>query len=120
MAVTAAIRQESCSRQLMGPFIMQGDTGLFLDMQLIAEDDIQVAILPIGDNFTMGPADSVKATRFLKASTVIPAHFNTWPLIEQDTDTWQQSNSVRDVGSTSGVIAGRSFPVAKDVTPPDV
>ena len=67
-----------------------GDTGLFLDMQLIGDEGIQVAILPIGDNFTMGPEDSVKATRYLKPNIVIPAHFNTWPLIEQNTDVWQQ------------------------------
>ena len=67
-----------------------GDTGLFLDMQLIGDEGIQVAILPIGDNFTMGPEDSVKATRYLQPEIVIPAHFNTWPLIEQDTDAWQK------------------------------
>jgi L-ascorbate metabolism protein UlaG (beta-lactamase superfamily) len=38
----------------------------------------------------MGPDDSIKATRYLKPEIVIPAHFNTWPLIEQDTDAWQQ------------------------------
>ncbi len=67
-----------------------GDTGLFSDMQLIGDEGIQVAILPIGDNFTMGPDDSVKATGYLRPAIVIPAHFNTWPLIEQDTDEWQQ------------------------------
>ncbi|MEO2034957.1 MAG: metal-dependent hydrolase [Planctomycetaceae bacterium] len=67
-----------------------GDTGLFSDMQLIGDEGIRVAILPIGDNFTMGPDDSIKATRYLKPEIVIPAHFNTWPLIEQDTDAWQQ------------------------------
>jgi len=92
-----------------GTIYHAGDTGLFLDMQLIAEEDIQVAILPIGDNFTMGPADSVKATGFLKASTVIPAHFNTWPLIEQDTDAWQQA--IRSETSAQPVVLspGESF-----------
>jgi L-ascorbate metabolism protein UlaG (beta-lactamase superfamily) len=65
-----------------------GDTALFSDMQLIGDEGIDVAILPIGDNFTMGPEDSIKATRFIKPSTVIPAHYNTWPLIEQDATAW--------------------------------
>ncbi|MBB02423.1 MAG: metal-dependent hydrolase [Planctomyces sp.] len=65
-----------------------GDTGLFSDMQLIAEESLDVAILPIGDNYTMGPEDSIRATQFLSVPNVIPCHFNTWPLIEQDADGW--------------------------------
>jgi L-ascorbate metabolism protein UlaG (beta-lactamase superfamily) len=61
-----------------------GDTGLFLDMQLIGEEELDVAILPIGDNFTMGPTDALRATRLLKPNVVIPCHYNTFPLIEQD------------------------------------
>lgn len=66
------------------------DTGVFLDMQLIGEEGIDVAILPIGDNFTMGPDDAVKAAKFLKAKKVIPDHYNTWPLIEQDANAWAE------------------------------
>jgi L-ascorbate metabolism protein UlaG (beta-lactamase superfamily) len=96
-----------------GTIYHAGDTGLFLDMQLIAEEDIQVAILPIGDNFTMGPADSVTATGFLKAGTVIPSHFNTWPLIEQDTDAWQ--DAIRSHTSAQPVVLspGESFLLEK-------
>ncbi|MFG0333525.1 MAG: metal-dependent hydrolase [Maioricimonas sp. JB049] len=65
-----------------------GDTALFSDMQLIGEHGIDLAILPIGDNFTMGPEDSVKATRFLNPARVLPCHYNTWPLIEQDAEAW--------------------------------
>ncbi len=65
-----------------------GDTALFSDMRLIGDEEIDVAILPIGDNFTMGPEDSVRATQFIRPGTVIPAHYNTWPVIEQDTDAW--------------------------------
>lgn len=62
-----------------------GDTALFTDMKLIGElDDLDLALLPIGDNFTMGPEDAVKAASYLKAKTVIPYHYNTWPLIEKD------------------------------------
>lgn len=68
-----------------------GDTGLFYDMKLIGDEGIDVAILPIGDNFTMGPADSIKAINFLSPKTVIPMHYNTWPPIEQDVNAWVES-----------------------------
>ena len=73
-----------------GTIYHAGDTALFSDMQLIGADGLRVAILPIGDNFTMGPQDSVKAVHFLGPEIVIPCHFNTWPLIEQDADAWRQ------------------------------
>jgi len=60
-----------------------GDTALTLDMQLL-EDQVDIAILPIGDNFTMGPVDAARAAEFIRPRTVIPCHFNTWPVIEQD------------------------------------
>lgn len=85
------------------------DTGLFLDMQLIGEEGIDVAILPIGDNFTMGPEDALKAAKFLKAKTVIPDHYNTWPLIDQDADAWAER--VRTETQSNPVILkpGESF-----------
>ena len=62
-----------------------GDTALFGDMKLFGElFDIDYAVLPIGDNYTMGPEDTVKAARFLKAKTIIPVHYNTWPIIAQN------------------------------------
>lgn len=62
-----------------------GDTGLFGDMKLIGElHRPDLALLPIGDNFTMGIDDAVIATRFLGARQVIPYHYNTWPIIEAD------------------------------------
>ena len=62
-----------------------GDTGLFYDMKLIGEmNQIDLAFLPIGDNFTMGIDDAVKAVEFLKPRKVVPVHYNTFPLIEQD------------------------------------
>ena len=65
-----------------------GDTALFSDMQLIGEEGLDVAILPIGDNYTMGPQDAIRATQFLKPARVIPCHVNTWPPIAQDVDSW--------------------------------
>ncbi|EMT45427.1 metal-dependent hydrolase [Anoxybacillus flavithermus] len=62
-----------------------GDTALFSDMKLIGEmNDIDVAFLPIGDNFTMGPEDAAVAARWLKAKIAVPIHYNTFPVIQQD------------------------------------
>ena len=61
-----------------------GDTALFLDMQLIGRAGIDVALLPIGDNFTMGPEDALTALDFLKPKVSVPIHYNTWPIIAQD------------------------------------
>ncbi len=60
-----------------------GDTALTMDMQLL-EGQVDVAILPIGDNFTMGPEDAARAADMIKPRTVIPFHYGSWPLIEQD------------------------------------
>lgn len=65
-----------------------GDTGLFSDMSLIGEEGIDIAFLPIGDTFTMGLADSIRAIKMLHPKVVIPMHYNTWPPIEQDTTVW--------------------------------
>ena len=61
-----------------------GDTALFLDMQVIGRVGIDVALLPIGDNFTMGPEDAVTALDLLKPRVAVPIHYNTWPVIAQD------------------------------------
>lgn len=62
-----------------------GDTALFSDMALIGErHPIDLAFLPIGDNFTMGPEDAAYAAKLLKAKTIVPIHFNTFPPIKQD------------------------------------
>ncbi|WP_243386060.1 metal-dependent hydrolase [Bacillus kexueae] len=62
-----------------------GDTALFSDMKMIGErHSIDVAFLPIGDNFTMGPEDAITAALWLKARKVVPIHYNTFPVIEQD------------------------------------
>ncbi len=62
-----------------------GDTGLFGDMKLLGElFKIDLACLPIGDCFTMGPAHAVKAAQWLGAKKVLPIHYNTFPPIQQD------------------------------------
>lgn len=61
-----------------------GDTALFLDMKLLSDEDIDIAFLPIGDVFTMGIEDAVKAVSFIQPKIVIPMHYNTFPAIEKD------------------------------------
>lgn len=62
-----------------------GDTSLFSDMKMIGDmNDIAVAALPIGDNFTMGPEDAAVAAQWLNAKRVIPVHYDTFPPIRQD------------------------------------
>lgn len=62
-----------------------GDTGLFGDMKLIGElNDIDVAFLPIGDHFAMGPKDAAIAAKMLKAKRVVPIHHSLIPILEQD------------------------------------
>ncbi len=62
-----------------------GDTALFTDMKLIgAYKTIDVAFLPIGDNFTMGPEDAAIAASYIQAKKIVPIHYDTFPLIEQD------------------------------------
>ncbi len=75
-----------------------GDTGLFGDMKIIGEfNQIDLAILPIGDNFTMGPEDAVVAATWLRAKAVLPVHYNTFPLIAQDGEAFAAKLAARDI-----------------------
>lgn len=67
---------------------MACDTGLFGDMSLIGEEGIDLAVLPIGDNYTMGPDDALRAVKLIKPKQVVPIHYNTWDLIAQDPNAW--------------------------------
>jgi L-ascorbate metabolism protein UlaG (beta-lactamase superfamily) len=72
-----------------------GDTSLFGDMALLGRlEKIDYALLPIGDNFTMGPSDAVEAAAMLKPQTVIPMHYNTWPVIAQS--PLEYKNTIED------------------------
>lgn len=64
------------------------DTGLFYTMKLYGEEGLDLAVLPIGDNFTMGPDDALRAVKLLTPTYTIPVHYNTWELIQQDPDAW--------------------------------
>ena len=62
-----------------------GDTALFSDMKLIGQKDpLDYAVLPIGDNYTMGLEDAALAAQWLNTKNVIPIHYNTWPVIAQE------------------------------------
>jgi len=67
-----------------------GDTALLMDMQLL-RGKVDLALLPIGDNFTMGPADAVQAVDFIRPKAVIPIHYNTFDLIAQDAEAFRSS-----------------------------
>lgn len=67
-----------------------GDTGLFGDMKLLGElEPLDIALLPIGDNFTMGIGDASIATKLLKPKVAIPMHYNTWPLIQANPEEFK-------------------------------
>jgi L-ascorbate metabolism protein UlaG (beta-lactamase superfamily) len=71
-----------------GAFYFAGDTALTYDMKLIGEEfAIDFAILPIGDNFTMGIKDALKAAKFVGTKTIIGMHYDTFPFIEIDLET---------------------------------
>jgi L-ascorbate metabolism protein UlaG (beta-lactamase superfamily) len=86
-------------------FYFAGDTALFGDMRLIGDEGIDVAILPIGDHFTMGPADAARAAEFVGAKTVIPCHFNTFPPIRQDPEQFRAAVAKRAPGTEVVVLA---------------
>jgi len=103
---------------LAGGFLLQlgkkrlylaGDTALMLDMRLIGMGGLDLAVLPIGDLFTMGPDDSLEAIKLLGPARVIPCHYNTWPPIAQDAARW--ADRVRKHTAAEPVVLqpGESF-----------
>jgi L-ascorbate metabolism protein UlaG (beta-lactamase superfamily) len=80
-----------------------GDTGLFLDMKLIGEiNKLDAALLPIGDNFTMGIDDAVKAVEFLNPILAVPMHYNTFGVIEADPQEFKRK--VESIGKKCTII----------------
>jgi L-ascorbate metabolism protein UlaG (beta-lactamase superfamily) len=80
------------------------DTGLFYDMRLIGEEGIDLAILPIGDNFTMGPDDALRAVKLIEPRQVVPIHYNTFDVIKQDPHAW--ARRVESETSAKVVVMG--------------
>jgi len=75
-----------------------GDTGLFYDMKLIGETtSVDYMLLPIGDNFTMGITDAVKAAEFVSPKTAIPMHYNTFPVINADPESFKKQASGKGI-----------------------
>ncbi len=73
-------------------FYFAGDTSLFGDMKLLGElEKIDFAMLPIGNNYTMGPEDATIAAKLLNAHTILPMHYNTWPVIDQNPEEYKQA-----------------------------
>ena len=79
------------------------DTGLFGDMRLIGEEGLDLAVLPIGDNYTMGPDDALRAVKLLQPKKVLPIHYNTWELIAQDANAWAERVR-RETGAQVAVL----------------
>lgn len=89
------------------------DTALFSDMKLIGDEGLDVAILPIGDNYTMGVDDAVRAVEFLRPKVVIPDHFNTFPVIAQDAMNWSSLVSAKTSAKPVVLKPGESFALKK-------
>jgi L-ascorbate metabolism protein UlaG (beta-lactamase superfamily) len=91
-----------------------GDTALFSDMERIGRPvqgrGLDVAVLPIGDLFTMGPDDAVEAVRLLKPKLALPSHYGTWPPIEQDAIAWARRVEA------AGLAAAKAPAVGEPIT----
>lgn len=88
---------------------MACDTGLFGDMRLIGEEGIDLAVLPIGDNYTMGPDDALRAIKLIQPKHVIPIHYNTWDLIAQDANAWAKKVEETTDTKVHVLKSGESF-----------
>ncbi len=88
---------------------LAGDTGLFGDMRLIGEEGIDLALLPIGDNYTMGPTDALRAVKLLQPKHVIPIHFSTFDLIRQDAAAWAREVEQETGAKVSVLKPGETF-----------
>lgn len=90
-----------------------GDTALTYDMKLIGDvGGVDLAVLPIGDNYTMGPDDALIAAQWVKAKHVLPTHYNTFPVIAVDAAAFARKLQ-REAGIDCTVLAvGESFTLA--------
>jgi len=86
-----------------------GDTGLFADLQLLREEEVDVALLPIGDFYTMGPADAVRAVEMIRPKAVVPMHYNTFPAIKQDPYQFKKAVEAQDLCRVMLLEPGQSW-----------
>ena len=89
-----------------------GDTALFSDMERIGRPEaagrgLDVAILPIGDLFTMGPDDALEAVRLLQPKLALPSHYGTWPPIEQDAAAWARRVETAKLATATAPAVGQ-------------
>ncbi len=93
-----------------------GDTSVFSDMARIGRPrdgrGLDLAILPIGDLFTMGPEQSLEALQLLKPKHVLPCHYGTWPPIVQDAAAWAESVTREKLAEPCVLTPGESFTLA--------
>ena len=87
------------------------DTALFSDMALIGQAGIDLAVLPIGDLFTMGPEDSIAAINLIQPQRVLPAHYGTWPPIDQDAQVWAAAVRERTSAEPLVITPGESVTI---------
>ncbi|MEJ2487257.1 MAG: metal-dependent hydrolase [Anaerolineales bacterium] len=85
------------------------DTGMFGGMHYIGDEGLDLAVIPIGDNFTMGPDDALIAVNLLRPKHVIPCHYNTWPVIEQDPHAWAKRVAEETDATPHVLEPGESF-----------
>ena len=90
---------------------MAQDTGLFGDMKLIGEEGLDLAVIPIGDNYTMGPDDALRAVKMLEPKVVVPIHYNTWPLLAQDANAWKERVEKETKTKVAVLKPGESYSV---------
>jgi len=87
-----------------------GDTALFSDMQMIGRKDaIDYAVLPIGDNYTMGLEDAAMAAQWLNAGHVIPIHYDTWPVIAQEVNRYKEVTEAMTRAKVNVVAPGETI-----------
>lgn len=88
-----------------------GDTALIADMQFLADDQIDAALLPIGGFYTMGPEDAVKAAKLIRPKYVIPMHYNTFPVIRQNPDDFKKAVEGEGICKVKILNPGESFEI---------
>ncbi len=87
-----------------------GDTALFGDMALIGRHGLDLALIPIGDHYTMGPDDALHALTLLRPRLTVPMHYNTFPPIETDPQTF--ATRAAEAGHAVQVLAaGETLPL---------
>lgn len=86
-----------------------GDTALFSDLALVGRHGLDLAFVPIGDRFTMGPDDAVEAVRLLAPDRVVPVHYDTFPPIRQDADAFASRVHAATESACSVLAPGESL-----------